>query len=456
MRTRLTWVVVGLLALCWPAAGAVQPPRTRHIVIVSIDGLRPAHYLPGDTRRPSTPTLDALRARGSWAEAVVGQYPSLTYPSHTSIATGTVPARHGVTQNTWFDPAAGSNAWIFDNSALAVPALWDVARGAGLTTAAVSWPVTVGARIDYLLPETNQAPRESTWLDLARRQSTPGLVDAVVERLGGFGPNDNRDYNQRDRFAAAAAALIFEKHRPNLMMLHLVEADTAQHQFGPDSPETAAAITRVDGRVGEVVRAVEAAGLTAQTVFIITGDHGFYRIHSAFQPNAALQDAGLLEVDGSGRITTWQAAAHRAGIRLKDSSDEALARQVEQLFDGLAAGQFKGLFRVLKRDEIAKLGGDPAILLFIEPVEGYTTAAGVAGGFLVSSPRRGDHGYLPDSPAMHTGLIIAGPGVASGLAIPIARQIDIAPTAARLLGLELPAADGVAMAGVLVRNQVSR
>ena len=34
-----------------------------------------------------------------------------------------------------------------------------------------------------------------------------------------------------------AAAVILETYRPNLLLIHLVEADTAQHQFGPHSPQ---------------------------------------------------------------------------------------------------------------------------------------------------------------------------------------------------------------------------
>ena len=104
------------------------------------------------------------------------------------------------------------------------------------------------------------------------------------------------------------------------------------------------------------------------------------------------------------------------------------------------------------RDEIRERGGDPDALLFLDPAEGYTTAAGVSGGFLVASPRRGDHGYIPDAPAMHTGLIIAGAGIRAGIGMPFARQIDIAPTVARLLGLTLPKAEGVAMTGLLDRQ----
>ena len=447
----LTLLLLAVPVAQQPAPAARPPlPAARHVVLISIDGLRPDYYLPGPARQTSMPALDTLRERGSWAEGVIGQFPSLTYPSHTSIITGTRPATHGIVQNTHFSPDGGGG-WYFDAAELKVQTLWDAARAAQLTTAAVSWPVSVGARIDYLLPETNQAPRDTTWLDLMRRQSTPGLVDAVVDRLGGFEPNANRDYRQRDRFSTAAAAVILEKYRPNLLLVHLVEADTAQHQFGPNSPQALEALERVDAAVAAIVGAIEAAGITNETAVIITGDHGFYRVHSALQPNVALREAGLLQVDEAGRITAWQAMAHRSAIRLKDPADAAVAARVETLFRNLADGRYRGLFRIVDRAEIARRGGDPEALLFLEPIEGYTTAAGTSGGFLVASARHGDHGYTPDAPAMHTGLIMAGAGVATGIAMPLARQIDIAPTVARLLGLALPHAEGVAMVGV-IRN----
>jgi hypothetical protein len=139
---------------------------------------------------------------------------------------------------------------------------------------------------------------------------------------------------------------------------------------------------------------------------------------------------------------------------LKDPQDAALARRVETLFLDLANGRYQGLFRVVGREAIARLGGDPDALLIIEPIEGYTTAAGVSGGFLVASNRRGDHGFLPTEPGMYTGLVISGAGVLQGIAVPLTRQIDIAPTAARLLGLELSEADGVPIMGVLRNTQV--
>jgi predicted AlkP superfamily pyrophosphatase or phosphodiesterase len=444
-------LVLFLLSAASPSGqqGSARP-AARHVVLISIDGLRPDYYLPASSRPTRTPALDTLLSRGSWAEGVLSQFPSLTYPSHTSIVTGVRPAKHGIVQNTMFAPDGGGG-WFFEASALRAQPLWDAAKAAGLTTAGISWPVTVGAKIDYLLPETNQAPRDSTWLDLMRRQSTPGLVDAVVARLGGFEPNANRDYVERDRFSTAAAGVIIETYRPNLLMIHFVEADTAQHQHGPGSPQAIAAIERIDAAIGSVVRSLETAGILEETAIVITGDHGFYRVHSAFQPNVILREAGLLTVDAAGRVTEWQAVAHRAAIRLKDPGNAALAQRVERLFVDLSEGRYRGLFRVIDRAEIARRGGDPDALLFLEPIEGYSTSAGTTGEFLIASSRGGDHGYTPDAPPMHTGLIVAGAGVKPGVVVPLARQLDIAPTIARLLGFEMGGADGAPMVGVLER-----
>lgn len=272
-RRIAAWSLVLALACTSLSAGRAQPAgrQADHVIIISIDGLLPEYGArPGDFGL-SLPAIEALRDAGSVADGVVGQYPSSTYPSHTSIVTGVTPARHGIFHNTKLD-ATGPGDWYFESEAIRVPTLWDAARAAGLKTAGVSWPVTVGSAIDVLYAETNQAPRDTTWLDLARRQSTPGLIDAVVAELGGFGAKDNRDPIQRDRFAAAVARHIVLKERPNLLLIHLMETDSAQHAHGPHSAEAKAAFARVDAHVGSIVRATEEAGIRDRTTFVITGD----------------------------------------------------------------------------------------------------------------------------------------------------------------------------------------
>jgi predicted AlkP superfamily pyrophosphatase or phosphodiesterase len=433
------------------AQGQAEPARLAdHVILISIDGFRPAVYLDPAREGVKIPNLLALKQAGSAAEGVVVTYPSMTYPSHTSIVTGVSPAKHGIVTNTILDPLNGSRLWFYEKSAMKAKAIWDVARMNGLKTAGVSWPVSVGATMDVIYPESNQVPPDSTWLVRARHDSTPGLVDAVVSDLGGFGERDNLDAIKRDRFAAAAAVRIIRNDKPNLMVIHLMETDSAQHASGPGSPEARAAYERVDAHIGEIVAAVDAAGLRARTAIVVTGDHGFSRVHSLFQPNVVLRDAGLLKTDEKGNITSWEVVLHGMAIVARGKAAPALTDRVSALFENLARTRYKDLFRVVSRKELDERGAYPGALLFIEPAEGYYLGDGFdQNEFLVGTTRRGAHGFLPTEPRMFTGLILAGAGIRPGVPLPSVRQIDIAPTVARLLGFKIPDIDGVPLSGVI-------
>src|SRR4051794_41133705 len=77
------------------SAETVQP----HVILLSIDGLRPDYYLHPDSYHLTIPHLRALLQQGSYAQRMLGVYPTLTYPSHTTIVTGVRPARHGIVSN---------------------------------------------------------------------------------------------------------------------------------------------------------------------------------------------------------------------------------------------------------------------------------------------------------------------------------------------------------------------
>lgn len=453
-RVRVPGRLLLLSAVAFAAAVATltaQTPRLAdHVVVISIDGFRPQMYLGADRAGDSLPNLRAMWEAGSRAEGVEVAYPSMTYPSHTSLATGTRPVRHGIISNTKFDPLRGSSAWYYEHEAMKVPALWDVVRQQGLTAAGASWPVTVGAQMDVLFPESNQMPEGETWLDRARRDSTPGLVDAVVADLGGFGPRDNLNAVQRDRFTTAVAERILTTRRPNVLLVHLMETDSVQHAEGPGTPAAEAALARIDAHIGRIVRATDQAGIRARTAFIITGDHGFSRVHTLIQPNVILREGGWLTTGADGRVTAFEAASHATAIRLANPADTALASRIEARFRELAAGRYKGIFRVVSRAELDAMGSYPEAAFFIEPAEGYYVSDGVVGDdVLVGTTRRGAHGFLSTEPRMHTGFIAAGAGIRPGVPLPLLRQIDIAPTVARLLGVAMPSADGVPMVGLL-------
>ena len=60
------------------------------------------------------PYLRTLVRDGAYAEGVVGVWPTVTYPSHTTLLTGVSPAEHGIYNNQEFDPGRNfSGAWYW-------------------------------------------------------------------------------------------------------------------------------------------------------------------------------------------------------------------------------------------------------------------------------------------------------------------------------------------------------
>src|SRR5882672_5830232 len=146
-----------LLALLWPAAVASAPkpaPAPPPLVVISIDGLHPSYVLEADRFGLRVPSLRRLLREAAPASAVTGVMPTVTYPSHTTLVTGVSPARHAIATNNPFDPLGrNEGGWYWYAEDIQVETLWDVATRAGLVTSAVDWPVTVGARLTWNIPQ---------------------------------------------------------------------------------------------------------------------------------------------------------------------------------------------------------------------------------------------------------------------------------------------------------------
>ena len=63
--------------------------RKPYVMMISIDGLRP--QLLAESTPLKLPTLRRLMRQGAWAR-VTGVLPTVTYPSHTTLITGVLPA----------------------------------------------------------------------------------------------------------------------------------------------------------------------------------------------------------------------------------------------------------------------------------------------------------------------------------------------------------------------------
>lgn len=214
-----------LLASAAPAASLVQV-REPHVLIVSIDGLRPDCML-----RAETPNLRALMSRGSFTMYARTTDIAITTPSHISMLTGVTPERHGILFNG--DPPADAK--------ILVPTIFDLAHDAGLSTA-----MAAGKRKFTLFTWTKHVD----WSSIATEPAGP---DAAV---------------------GTAAEQIVREHQPRLMLVHFPGADGSGHGIGWGTPEQMATIGKIDQALGGVLRAYDSAGLAGSTYIIVTADHG--------------------------------------------------------------------------------------------------------------------------------------------------------------------------------------
>jgi predicted AlkP superfamily pyrophosphatase or phosphodiesterase len=414
---------------------------TKHVVLITIDGLRPEFYLD-----PSwgAVNLQQLKEAGTFAKGVNGIFPTVTYPSHTTLLTGEKPAFHGIYFNNAFQANGPSADWHWYFEDIKVPTLWDAVRNAGLTSGSVLWPVSVGAPVDYNIPDI-WTLENTDRLEITGRYATPqGFWDEVQQNATGrLEPNDfnlDKDYLSMDDNVARIAAYILRKYKPAFTTVHLPVVDHAEHADGRDGEQVRRAVAGADRNIRTIVEALDKAGIRENTAIIITGDHGFVDRHTNFYPNILLAEAGLIKDVSTGE---WKARFHSAGgsafLYLKEKNDSRSLAQVKKILDDLPASQ-KKMFRVIEGEELRKSGADSNAVLALAAEKGYAFSGSISGE-VVKASRGGSHGYFPDFADIQTGFIGSGSGLRKGVELSVIEMVDIAPLIAKLLGLDFKKAD---------------
>ena len=123
--------------------------------------------------------------------------------------------QHGIFDNTTFDPKLrNQRGWYWYAEDIRVPTLWDAAAAANLKTANIYWPVSVGAKITYNLPQIWRAGTDDD-LKLQRALSTPGLEQELAAELGQRYPGGMEETVAEDEIRARFAIRLLEKTFPN-------------------------------------------------------------------------------------------------------------------------------------------------------------------------------------------------------------------------------------------------
>lgn len=365
------------------------------VVLVSIDGFR-ADYLSPD----NTPNLHRLAEAGVQAEYLETIFPSSTFPSHYSIATGLFPVNHGIVSNTMYDPELQQGFSLSNREAVRDSVwwqgepIWVTLEKQGRTTAPYLWVGT----------EAKIAGHRPTWW-MTYDSSVPhqARIDSVLVALS-------------------------RKPRPALVTLYFSIVDTQGHRHGPDSPEVREALREVDQNIGTLVDSLHGAGSYENVNLVIVGDHGM----AAIADDAVEDLSDYLESPRDALYIVQLGAIPMLNLKSGQSADSILAalkpmNKVQWYKKGDIPERFNYNDHVRIPDIVGIAEPGWRVLIDHEPDAGYSG---------------GTHGYDPAVPSMHTMFIAHGPAFKSNFKADAFSVLDIYELLCAVLDVQPAPNDG--------------
>ena len=444
-----------VLAVFCALTCATAASTNYHVLLITVDGL--AAYNLSDPHLPM-PTLRKLAAEGAVAEGMRVSNPSVTWPNHTTLVTGVHADKHSVLFNGALVRIGPGEPVEIDASRnkgelVAVPTLYDLLHRAGYRTAGVNWPCTRGAKtLDDNFPDV---PGE---IDLITPRLRVRLVAAGILPDASPATFHRLSAAARDQIWTGTAVHLVQTRRPNLLLLHLLAADSMQHLYGPRSPAASTAFALVDAHLAEVLRALTAAGIRDRTTVFITSDHGFDRVTRLVNPNVVFRKGGMFRL-GSRRRAQSVSEGGTAYVYLTSPAthEEDRAKVIALL------SEHEGIAEILGPEKFAALHlPDPASNpqmgdLILVAKEGYAFSDEFHDDEPVTELKSpgGSHGQLSSHANMNGVFIASGRGIKSGVRLGIVDILDVAPTLAAILVEHLPGADGKVLSEILTEASPS-
>ena len=393
---------------------------------MSVDGFDWRYLRDRDAMGESIPNLRMLVAKGEVADGVTGVWPTITWPSHTSLITGVRPDQHGILGNR--RPRAEGGEYYWSAHLLKVPTLLNCVADQGMTSAAVTWPVTVDAPLTYNLPEYFQR-RDGGAMDFASvaSKAVPSSLPADISHDFPSFPQQWMD----DRTRTLAVVWLLQHKQPDLLLVHLVDLDSDQHDLGPFNASSRAIVERTDDLIGQMM-----AAMPKDYDLVVTADHGFERVDHMADLNVLLEENGIRgDVHSMGGIAT--------------TNDPAVAR--EFLRRESEAGK-DGIGRVVPTAELEQYAPNlSGSLLAVEPAEHIIFGFGAPGNdrlgggvppsgrapYLAPPSEKGNHGFWPTRHDYGSVYLLYGPGVITRH-LPRIEMISIKDRLSQVLGLRCP------------------
>jgi predicted AlkP superfamily pyrophosphatase or phosphodiesterase len=384
-------IVLLLQADAQTAAQDMKPT----VILISIDGFR-HDYLD----RINAPALRAVAAEGTRADALIPQFPTLTFPNHYAIATGLLPAHNGIVGNVMYDENLATKFTMHDHSQVidgrwwGGEPIWVTAEKQGQKSATMFWPGSEakieGVRPSYCVPYDQAMPG-------ARR------VEQVLEWID-----------------------LPADQRPTLLTLYFEGVDTAGHEYGPKSKQVRRAVLDVDASIRQLLSGLKQRSLLEKVNVVIVSDHGM--AETSCKRVIDLQsmiDKGV-RVGESGAILTLYG----------DNKD------METMFEKLQGIAHLTVYRDSETPLRWAYSGNPRIGKIIAVADEGWTIRTSAPSTQPKSCTGGKHGYDNQLPDLQGVFLARGPAFRTGGRIPAFDNIDIYDLVAHLLNLHPAPNDG--------------
>jgi predicted AlkP superfamily pyrophosphatase or phosphodiesterase len=405
-----------LISLALALSGCLhpaQPTQPAPVILISMDGFRWDYT----TLHPDeTPHIRQLARDGVTARGLVPVFPSNTFPNHYAIATGLYPSHSGMVNNHMFDRTLGEffhynrPASSHDNRWWGGEPIWITAVKQGRPSACSFWPgseaeikgvhATFWKPYNYAIPFAERLNELVRWLKLPPEQ------------------------------------------RPVVVTFYLEETNSTGHNFGPDSPELAATLKLMDGRIGEMMTRLGAEGVAAN--FVLVSDHGM----TTCGPDR------ILVLDDYLDLKTVQVDFDETVCGLRPAPGHG----VDEIVAALSSVPHARVYRAENLPE--RLHVDPSNPrvppIWVLPDEGWqmlrraayerysrtlapgtTTPDKAQWAFL-----KGQHGYDPADESMHGIFIASGPAFQRGVILPEVANIHVYNLLCAVAGLKPAPNDG--------------
>jgi len=393
-----------------PNSAAAQ--KAHYVVLVSLDGFRWDY-----AKHDGAVNLLALGKKGVWApEGMLPSYPSLTFPNHFTIVTGLYPEHHGLVANSFYDPAKQARYGISDAKAVqdgtwysGVP-LWSLAESQGMNAACLFWPGS----------EAEIAGHRPTWYAVfdSKTQATDEVQQARIDD-------------------AVALLKMPEEERPHFITIYYSEPDHEGHEFAPDSPQTKAAVVKMDAMIGRLKKALDATKLPIDLV--VVSDHGMAKEQGSWINLDDFADLSAFETAGPLLYGKTEEDRVRAYDKLKHASSQFVVYRRKDVPAGLDYNQ-------------NPREGDPVVIA----TGPYAIRAHKPRSDRPDSPPEpGMHGFDPHKVAeMKASFFAIGPDIVAGKTVAPFENVNLYPWIAHMLGLQPGKTDGSlnVLAGTLRDN----